>query len=206
VDAEATLLVEVDGNDEPAVDADLERLAEVLSEAGALDVVLADTPQKERDLWRIRRCIGEAVKKIASYVECDTAVPPSRLPDLIRGVRAAAARFGVRQVTYGHAGDGNLHVNVLSGDADPARRESALRPAIEAIFDVATGLGGTITGEHGVGCVASRYLGKCRDANAIAAMRAVKDALDPLGILNPGKIFDPPPVEPIPRRAKAARA
>jgi glycolate oxidase len=202
-DAEATLLVEVDGNDEAAVDADLARLAEVLTEAGALDAVLADTPQKERDLWRIRRCIGEAVKKMSSYVECDTAVPPSRLPDLIRGVRAAAARYGVRQITYGHAGDGNLHVNVLSDDADPARRESALRPAIEAIFDVATGLGGTITGEHGVGCVASRYLGKCRDANAIAAMRAVKEALDPQGILNPGKIFDAPPVEPIPRRPKA---
>ena len=103
----------------PRVDADLVRVGEVLLEAGAIDVVLADTPAKEKDLWRIRRCIGEAVKKIASYVECDTAVPPSRVPDLLRGVRAVAARFGIRQISYGHAGDGNIHVNVLSDDADP---------------------------------------------------------------------------------------
>ncbi len=201
-DDEAAILVEVDGNDEAAVDADLMRVAEVLTEAGAKDAIVADTPNKQRDLWRIRRAIGEAVKKIASYVECDTSVPPSKVPDLLRGVRAVAARFGIRQISYGHAGDGNIHVNVLSDDPDPHERETRLRPAIDAIFDVATSLGGTITGEHGVGCVASRHLGKCRDANAIAAMRAVKSALDPAGILNPGKIFDAPPVEPIPRRAK----
>jgi FAD/FMN-containing dehydrogenase len=97
-------------------------------------------------------------------------------------------------------------VNVLSDDPDPARRETHLRPAIAAIFDVATSLGGTITGEHGVGCVQWRHLGKCRDENAIGAMRAVKQALDPLGILNPGKIFDPPPVDPVPRRPRARPA
>ena len=202
-DAEASLLVEVDGQDEAAVDADLVRVGEVLLEAGAIDAVLADTPAKEKDLWRIRRCIGEAVKKIASYVECDTAVPPSRVPELIRGVRAVAARFGIRQITYGHAGDGNLHVNVLSDDPDPVERETRLRPAIEAIFDVAASLGGTITGEHGVGCVQSRYLSKCRDATAIAAMKAIKAALDPLGILNPGKVLEPPPFDVIPRRPRS---
>jgi glycolate oxidase len=204
-DAEASILVEIDGNDEAALDAELARVAEVLEASGARDVVLADSPQKERDLWRIRRCIGEAVKKISSYIECDTAVPPSRVPDLIRGVRAAAAKFGVRQVSYGHAGDGNIHVNVLTDDPDPAHRERSLRPAIEAIFEVATGLGGTIPGEHGVGCVQSRYLPTCRDANAMAAMRAIKAAFDPLGILNPGKVLEPPPVEPVPRRPKALR-
>lgn len=205
-DAEASLLVEIDGNDERALDADLERVGEVLAEAGAIDVVLADTPAKEKELWRIRRCIGEAVKKIASYVECDTAVPPSKVPDLLRGVREVAARFGIRQITYGHAGDGNMHVNVLSGDASPAHRENVLRPAIDAIFDVATSLGGTITGEHGVGCVASRHLPKCRDEAAIATMRAVKHALDPLGILNPGKIFDLVPEPGVGRRPRSASA
>jgi glycolate oxidase len=205
-DAEASVLVEVDGQDEAAVEADLFRVAQVLEEAGALDVVLADTPAKERDLWRIRRCIGEAVKKLSSYVECDTAVPPSRVPELIRGVRAAAARHGVSQISYGHAGDGNIHVNVLADDPDPARREAALRPAIEAILRVATSLGGTITGEHGVGCVQSRYLPLCRDETALATMRAIKAALDPLGLLNPGKVLEPPPVEPIPRRRKGVAA
>jgi len=204
-DAEASLLVEVDGNDEAALDADLARMGEVLLEAGAIDVALADTPAKAKDLWRIRRCIGEAVKKIASYVECDTAVPPSKVPDLLRGVRAVAARYGIRQISYGHAGDGNIHVNVLSGDADPHVRETVLRPAIDAIFDVATSLGGTITGEHGVGCVASRHLPKCRDANALGMMRAIKTALDPTGILNPGKILEPAPEPGVGRRPRAAR-
>jgi glycolate oxidase len=203
-DAEATILVEVDGSDDGALDADLGRVAEALEENGALDVVLADTPAKERELWRVRRCIGEAVKKIASYVECDTAVPPSRVPDLLRGVREVAARFGVRQVSYGHAGDGNIHVNVLADAAhDREQRERALRPAIAAIYDVAASLGGTITGEHGVGCVATAYLPRCRDAAAIATMRAIKDALDPRGILNPGKVLESPPFHEIPRRARA---
>ena len=205
-DAEAVVLVEVDGHDEAAVDADLVRVGEVLASVGSPDPVLADTPAKAADLWRIRRCIGEAVKKIASYVECDTAVPPSKVPDLLRGVREVAARFRIRQISYGHAGDGNLHVNVLTDDPDPVRRETRLRPAIEAIFAVATSLGGTITGEHGVGCVASRYLPMCRDANAIAAMRAVKDALDPAGILNPGKVFFDLPFDTIPRRPRARPA
>ena len=205
-EAEASLLVEVDGQDEAALEADLLRVGEVLLQAGALDAVLADTPAKEKDLWRIRRCIGEAVKKIASYVECDTSVPPSRVPELIRGVREVAARFGIRQITYGHAGDGNLHVNVLSDDPDPVLRETRLRPAIEAIFRVATSLGGTITGEHGVGCVQSRYLGLCRDETALAAMRAIKAALDPLGILNPGKVLEPPPFDVMPRRPRGHSA
>jgi glycolate oxidase len=205
-DAEAALLIEVDGQDEAAVDADLVRVGEVLESAGALDVVLADTPAKASDLWRIRRCIGEAVKKIASYVECDTSVPPTKVPELLRGVRAVASRFGIRQISYGHAGDGNIHVNVLSDDPNPARRDAVLRPAIEAIFAVATSLGGTITGEHGVGCVQSRHLPMCRDAAAMATMHAIKDALDPQGILNPGKVFFDLPFDSIPRRPKARPA
>jgi glycolate oxidase len=192
-DSEAVLLVEVDGGDESAVEAEAQRVAEALLAEGAADVVLADTPAKERDLWRIRRCLGEAVRSISPYVECDTAVPPSRVPDLIRGVRAVAERFGVRQISYGHAGDGNIHVNVLADDPDRERRDRVLRPAIEAIFDVAVSLGGTITGEHGVGCVQSRYLSKCRDPVALETMRAVKRALDPKGILNPGKVLEPAP-------------
>jgi glycolate oxidase len=206
-DAEAQVLVEVDGPDDAAVDADAARVGEVLLAAGALDVAIADTPAKERDLWRLRRSLGEAVKKVASYIECDTAVPPSKVPDLLRGVRRVAKQFGIRQISYGHAGDGNIHVNVLLDDPDPIRRETTLRPAIEAIFDVATSLGGTITGEHGVGCVQSRYLPKCRDPVALAAMRAVKRALDPEGILNPGKVFfDDQPTEVLPRRPRARPA
>ena len=196
-DAEAQILLELDGFDEESVDRDLLRVGEVLVEAGALDAMLADTPAKERELWSVRRCLGEAVKKQAAYIECDTAVPPARVPDLLRGVREVAAQHGIRQISYGHAGDGNIHVNVLTDDPDRAQRERTLQPAIEAIFQVAVSLGGTITGEHGVGCAQSQYLKLCRDPVALAAMRAIKHALDPKGLLNPGKVFEtkvPPPV------------
>ena len=197
-DAEAQLLMEIDGFSEDQVDADLEKAGEKLLEAGAVDVLLADTPAKENELWAVRRCLGEAVKKQAAYVECDTAVPPSRVPELFLGVREIAARFGIRQISYGHAGDGNIHVNVLTDEADREARETKLQPAIEAIFDLSVSLGGTITGEHGVGCAQSRYLEKCRDPVAMAAMRAIKDAFDPKGLLNPGKVLPshvpPPPV------------
>jgi glycolate oxidase len=117
------------------------------------------------------------------------------VPDLLRGVRAVAERFGVRQISYGHAGDGNIHVNVLAGERNPERRARVLEPAIEAILKVAVDLGGTITGEHGVGCVQSRHLALCRDAAALDAMRAVKRAFDPRGLLNPGKVlFEPIPM------------
>lgn len=197
VEAEAQILIEVDGFDEASVERDLMRVGEVLLEAGALDAMLADTPAKEDELWSVRRCLGEAVKKVAAYVECDTAVPPSHVPELLRGVREAAATYGIRQISYGHAGDGNIHVNVLTDSSDHEERERSLRPAIEAIFKVATSLGGTITGEHGVGCSQSRYLPMCRDAVAMAVMRRIKDAFDPKGLLNPGKVFEtkiPPPL------------
>jgi glycolate oxidase len=187
--AEAHLLVELDGFDDAAVEGDLVRVGEILVEAGALDAMLADTPAKEKELWSVRRCLGEAVRAQAAYVECDTAVPPSKVPALLLGVREVAARFGIRQISYGHAGDGNIHVNVLTDGSDREHRERLLRPAIEAIFELAVSLGGTITGEHGVGCAQSRHLHLCRDATSLAMMRAVKDALDPRGILNPGKIF-----------------
>ncbi len=198
-DAEAQILLELDGTDEESIDRDLMRVGEVLLEVGAMDVMLADTPAKERELWSVRKCLGEAVKKQAAYVECDTAVPPDKVPDLLRGVREIAARYDIRQISYGHAGDGNIHVNVLTDDTDRAVREQKLQPAIEAIFELATGLGGTITGEHGVGCAQSRYLSMCRDPVAMAAMQAIKDAFDPKGILNPGKVLpsEVPPSLPV---------
>jgi glycolate oxidase len=196
--------VELDGFDEGVVDRDLAKVGELLLENGALDAMLADTPAKANDLWSIRRCLGEAVRKQAAYVECDTAVPPSKVPDLLRGVREVAQRFGIRQISYGHAGDGNIHVNVLTDTPDREERERRLKPAIEAIFHVAVGLGGTITGEHGVGCAQSRWLSLCRDEAAIETMRAVKRAFDPKGILNPGKVFWDGPV-PAPVGTVAAK-
>lgn len=200
-EAEALLFVEVDGMDEEAVQRDAALVGEVLLAAGAVDVLVADSAARERELWTARKSIGEAVRRLGPYVECDTAVPPTRVPELLRGVREVARRFGVRQVSYGHAGDGNIHVNVLANDPASGRREAALRPAIEAIFAVAVALGGTITGEHGVGCSQSRHLPLCRDAVYLDVLAAVKRALDPHGRLNPGKVLPeavPPPAPPAP--------
>ena len=198
-DAAAQILIEIDGFDEETVDRDVMRVGEVLLEGGALDVMLADTPAKERELWSVRKCLGEAVKKQAAYVECDTAVPPDKVPELLRGVREVAAKYGIRQISYGHAGDGNIHVNVLTDSPDRAEREERLRPAIEAIFDVAVKLGGTITGEHGVGCAQSRHLNLCRDDVFLELQERIKAAFDPKGLLNPGKVIptDVPPPLPV---------
>jgi len=195
-DAEALLYVEVDGMEEAHVERDTSLLGEVLLEAGADDALIAETPQRAAELWSVRKAIGEAVRVIGPYVECDTSVPPARVPELLAGVRAVAVRFGVRQISYGHAGDGNIHVNVLAASAGSAGgsggRGPELEAAIEAIFRVAIGLGGTISGEHGVGCAQSRHLSLCRDEIALDSMRSIKRALDPLGLLNPGKIFHEP--------------
>lgn len=198
-DAAAQILIEIDGFDEAVADADVMRVGEVLLEHGALDVMLADTPAKERELWSVRKCLGEAVKQQAAYVECDTAVPPDKVPDLLRGVRDVARKFGIRQISYGHAGDGNIHVNVLTDSTDRSERERTLRPAIEAIFDVAISLGGSITGEHGVGCAQSRHLALCRDPVFLLLQERIKDAFDPKGLLNPGKVLpmDIPPPLPV---------
>ena len=161
--------------------------------------MLADTQAKEKELWSVRKCLGEAVKKVAAYIECDTAVPPDKVPDLLRGVREAAAKYNIRQISYGHAGDGNIHVNVLTDSSDRVEREKRLRPAVRAIFDVAVSLGGTITGEHGVGCAQSEFLHLCRDEVFLTTQIAIKNAFDPKGLLNPGKVIHreiPPPLPP----------
>jgi glycolate oxidase len=195
-EAAALLYVEVDGMSEAEVAPQVQALGEVLLGAGADDVLVAETPQRAQELWSVRKAIGEAVRAIGPYVECDTAVSPTLVPRLLAGVRAVAERHGVHQISYGHAGDGNIHVNVLTGVAGGRGGErERLEEAIEAILRVAVDLGGTITGEHGVGCAQMRHLPLCRDPVALDLMRAVKHAFDPRGLLNPGKVLD----EPIPR-------
>ncbi|HYX20917.1 MAG TPA: FAD-linked oxidase C-terminal domain-containing protein [Thermoanaerobaculia bacterium] len=188
-DADAHLFVEVDGHEANAIASDAERIGQVLLDAGALDVRIAMNDREIRDFWRLRRAVGEAVKRLGPYAEEDCAVPRTKLPELLRRVREVAQRRGLTAVCYGHAADGNIHVNVVQPPGERERWLAERDAAVEEIFRAVVALGGTITGEHGVGLTQRAYLKLRHPPEVIAAMRAVKQIFDPDGILNPGKIF-----------------
>jgi glycolate oxidase len=137
----------------------------------------------------LRRGIGEAVKSISAYKEEDTVVPRACLPQLVRGVKEICARHGLTSICYGHAGDGNVHVNILKNALGDAAWEENSAIAIRDIFRLTVSLGGTISGEHGIGYSQRPYLGIALTDAELDLMRRVKAAFDPSTILNPGKIF-----------------
>ncbi|MBK6506935.1 MAG: FAD-binding protein [Ignavibacteria bacterium] len=188
-DADAQLLIEVDGNYEETLDKDIETIAEIVMENGAYDVILAEDNQKMNELWSLRRCIGEAVKSISEYKEEDTVVPRARIPELIRGVKEISSNFGITTICYGHAGDGNVHVNILKDKLDVASWEKNLDTAIREIFELTVLLGGTISGEHGIGYSQKSYLPIALGKNELELMKKIKNSMDPNNIMNPGKIF-----------------
>ncbi len=186
--AEARVLLDFDGGSEEEVERDVTRSGEILLECGALDVALATDEARRRTLWDVRRGIAEAIHDLGTSVELDLAVPRSELAALVEGVRRISSVAGLAPFCYGHAADGNLHVRLLregSGAAPP----EAFDAAVNGIYAEAVRLGGTITGEHGVGVVLKDLLPLRRDAAFLDAMCAVKKALDPNGTLNPGKVF-----------------
>lgn len=187
--AEAQLLIEVDGNYEETLDKDIEKIAEVVSEAGAFDIVMAEDSNKMAELWALRRCIGEAVKSISTYKEEDTVVPRAKMPELIKGVKEICEEYGITSICYGHAGDGNVHVNILKDKTDNETWEKNIDTAIRKIFELTVSLGGTISGEHGIGYSQKNYLDIAIKENELSLMKEIKKVFDPNGIMNPGKIF-----------------
>lgn len=189
-DAAAHLLIQLDGSRPEAVDADFETVGEICLAHGARDVLVAkDTRTRDR-LWEARRAIADALKHESpiNHIE-DVVVPRADIPALLRGIKEIARRHSVRIVCFGHAGDGNVHVNALK-DALGDEEWRALVPLLsEEIYRLTLSLGGTITGEHGVGATRRRYLPMALDPAQIALMRGIKDVFDPHHILNPGKIF-----------------
>ena len=194
----AHLLIEVDGFRAEELMPQVEALLPVLEQAGAGEPLFADDEASKNRLWFLRRRVGEAVKAASTYKEEDTVVPRGRLPELIRAVKAIGDRFGFRSICYGHAGDGNLHVNILRDDLPADRWDLELPHAIRELFTEVVALGGTISGEHGIGWVQKRYLDVAFSPAELEVMRGLKRAFDPDGLLNPGKIF---PVSPKPLRA-----
>ena len=191
-DTAAQLLIEVDGPRPEPLYEDCELIAEVLGRHGAGEVLFADNEAQKRELWNLRRNVGQAVKLSSAYKEEDTVVPRAELPALLRAVKEIGGRYGFESVCYGHAGDGNLHVNVLkSSMTDEAWRER-LPLAIRELFTVVRDLGGTISGEHGIGLVQRAYLDIVFDEPQRALQAAIKRAFDPRGLLNPDKVLYAP--------------
>lgn len=186
----AYLLIEVDGNHADTMMKECELISEVLYNHMAIDVLFAETAAQKEQFWKLRRAIGEATKHNNTYKEEDTVVPRAELPQLFSGVKEIGNRYGFRTVCYGHAGDGNLHVNILKDSLSDEFWNTTLHDAIIEIFELCKKLGGTISGEHGIGYVQQRYMPIVMPPHQLQLMKAIKQAFDPKGILNPGKIFN----------------
>lgn len=188
-EVQAHLLIEVDGNHLETLYKDCERIAEVVSEFNAGDVLFADNAAQKQDLWKLRKNVGHAVKLDSIYKEEDTVVPRALLPDLLKGVKSIGDKYGFSSVCYGHAGDGNLHVNILKQDMSDHDWEHTLPLGIAEIFVMVKSLGGTISGEHGIGYVQKRYMPIVFSETELSILRGIKNLFDPKHILNPGKLF-----------------
>jgi glycolate oxidase len=186
---EALLLCECDGHDSQAVDREFLFLGQSLLDFGAKNVVVAENAAKQEELWRVRRAAGEAVKKSSIYKEEDVVVPRARIPDALDCVQhILREKYGLTCVCYGHAGDGNIHVNILKANT-PDEVWADISGPITEFFQAIVALGGTLTGEHGVGYVQRSYLPLALGPDEIALMHRLKTQFDPRGILNPCKIF-----------------
>jgi glycolate oxidase len=189
-DVNAHLLIEVDGNDLDVLMKEMEGISEVVTNFDCSEILFADDAQQKAELWKLRRRVGEAVKSHSVYKEEDTVVPRAELPVLLQGVKEIGKRYGFHSVCYGHAGDGNLHVNIIKGDLSDEEWNGSLKSGIREIFELVKSLGGTISGEHGIGLVQKEYMNIIFREKELDLMRAIKLVFDPNDILNKGKIFD----------------
>jgi glycolate oxidase len=188
VNAGAMLLLEVDGSPS-AADAGLQELAAICEKGGAQQVQIAESEQEVLDLWRARRAISPALFRLGpDKINEDIVVPRSRIPEMVEWIDNLRKRTGLTMVTFGHAGDGNIHFNIMldKGDKEALNKAEA---AVEALFRHTVALGGTLSGEHGVGITKASYLDIELGGSELALMKRIKVAFDPHGILNPGKIF-----------------
>jgi glycolate oxidase len=187
--AGAAVLVEADGNAEEAVFDEIVRVAELVQADAAGEVIVAQNEAQRRQIWEARKLLSVNLRALhPKKLSEDIAVPRSRIPEMVRRTREIGARHGFLVATYGHAGDGNLHANVLFDREEERPRVEA---AVGEILRAAVDMGGTITGEHGVGLAKRDYLEHEQGRELVALQRRLKALFDPLGILNPGKVFPP---------------
>ncbi len=187
---QAFLLIEVDGSSQDVIFESCEQINSVLEAFDCKDVLFADTSAQKEELWQLRRTMAVSVKSNSVYKEEDTVVPRAALPKLISGIKETGSKYGFESVCYGHAGDGNLHVNIIKGGMSDADWNTNLKDGIREIFELTVSLGGTLSGEHGIGLVQKDYMSIKYSPVHFALWRGIKNVFDPNYILNPGKIFD----------------
>jgi len=184
----AVLIVEVDG-DRALLDDQAEKILAIVRPLGVLETRVAETAEESEAIWKVRRSISPSLRTMGPHkFNEDIVVPRSRVPAMIRALEGIADRYGVPIVNFGHAGDGNIHVNVMVDLGEPGM-EATVRQVLDEIFRTTVELDGAISGEHGIGTAKAAYIGMELDPPTLAAMRAIKQALDPNNIMNPGKIF-----------------
>ena len=186
---QAHLLIEVDGNDLDVLYKDCEIITEVLQNFNCDEILFADDNAQKERLWKIRRVVGEAVKSHSIYKEEDTVVPRAELPTLLKGVKEIGSKYGFTSICYGHAGDGNLHVNILKNNLSNEEWNNNISLAIREIFSLCVKLKGTLSGEHGIGLVQKEYMDIAFANTLIKIQKEIKILFDKNQILNPGKMF-----------------
>lgn len=189
-DTEAHLIIEVDGNHMDTLMSEMEAISELLMQYDAGEIYFADDAQQKAELWKLRRRVAEAVKVDGYTIEEDTVVPRAELPALIRGVKELGNQYGFHAVCYGHAGDGNLHIRIKKPGIENSQSDPEMIKSLNALFELVKRLGGTISGEHGIGLVQKDYMPIMFNEVQLHLMRQIKKTFDPNNILNAGKIFD----------------
>jgi glycolate oxidase len=186
---QAHLLIEVDGNYPEILMLEAEKILTVVEEFEIDEVLFADTEDQKNALWKMRRAVGEAVKSNSIYKEEDTVVPRYVLPELLAGIKSIGAKYGFKSVCYGHAGDGNLHVNIIKAAMTDDNWNTQVPIGIREIFELTVSLKGTLSGEHGIGFVQKNFMDIAFSKVHLELMERIKHVFDPNNILNPGKIF-----------------
>jgi glycolate oxidase len=188
-DIEAHLIIEVDGNNMDVLMGEMEAISEMLTQYDIGEIYFADDAQQKAELWKLRRRVAEAVKLAGYTIEEDTVVPRAELPALIRGVKELGIKHNFDVVCYGHAGDGNLHIRIHKDGTPNSFGDEEMMRSLRAMFELVKGLGGTISGEHGIGLIQKSYMDIMFEEKQLELMRQIKKAFDPNNILNADKIF-----------------
>lgn len=189
-DIQAHLLIEVDGNNPDVLMNDMEQISELLSKYDIDEILFADSAAQKQELWKLRRKINEAVTSNAISKEQDTVVPRAELPRLVKGLKEIGRKYNFRNVCYGHAGDGNLHIRFIKDEmSDEQWHGDHIKNAIKELFTLCHQLGGTISGEHGIGLIQQSYMDIVFNEKILDLQREIKKSFDPNMILNPGKMF-----------------